>query len=75
LSVAELGRIIYVRRKLTGSATDTEVASIAQARLTTAMEVKAARSLHPGLNFSALSSSDSVMFGEKLMARNGLEYS
>ena len=41
--------------RLTGKATDMMVASKAQARLTIAMEVKAARSRHPGLNFSTSS--------------------
>ncbi len=41
--------------RLTGKATDMMVASKAQARLTIAMDVKAARSLHPGLNFSTSS--------------------
>ena len=38
--------------RLTGKATETIVASKAQARLTMAIEVKADRSRHPGLNFS-----------------------
>lgn len=38
--------------ELTGKATEIMVASKAVARLTTAIEVKAARSRHPGLNFS-----------------------
>ena len=41
--------------RLTGRATEIMVASKAQARLTMAMEVKAARSRHPGLNFSTSS--------------------
>ena len=43
---------------LTGKATDMMVASNAQARLTIAIEVKAASSRHPGLNFSISSGLD-----------------
>lgn len=41
--------------RLTGKATEMMVASKAQARLTIAIETKAARSRHPGLNFSTSS--------------------
>lgn len=45
-------------RRLTGKATDMMVASKAQARLTIAIEVKAASNRHPGLNFSISSGLD-----------------
>jgi hypothetical protein len=51
--------------ELTGSATDMVVASSAQARLTIAIEVNAAKSRHPGLKCSAVSSAGSAMFGKK----------
>ncbi len=45
-------------RRLTGKATEMMVASKAVARLTTAIEIKAARSRQPGLNFSTSSEFD-----------------
>ena len=44
--------------RLTGKATEMMVASRAVTRLTIAIEVKAARSRHPGLNFSTSSEFD-----------------
>ena len=51
--------------EITGSATETEVASMAQARLTMAKDVNAARSRHPGLKVSTSSSADSVILEAK----------